>query len=148
MTAMKTLRAVVVIAGVVVCSTVASADDNGKFSNKSLKGAYGFHVHGFLAANTASPIPASAVGRNVYDGAGSCTSEAKLNAGGTVISLSGTCTYTVNPDGTGTAVSTYSFGVFTTDFVLVDNAKEFHFIVSDTAQPGATVGSGVAKRQK
>jgi hypothetical protein len=148
MTAMKTLLAVVMIAGVVVCSTVASADDNGKFNNKSLKGAYGFFVQGFLAANTPNPIPASAMGRNVYDGAGSCTSDAKLNAGGTVIPLIGTCTYTVNPDGTGTATSTYSFGVFTTDFVLVDNAKEFHFIVSDAAQPGTTVGSGIAKRQK
>ena len=150
MTAKKTLLAVVMIAGVAMCTTTAHADDkdNGKFNSKSLKGAWGFHVHGFLAANTPNPVPASAVGRNVYDGAGHCTSDAKLNAGGTVIPLTGTCTYTVNPDGTGTAVSTYAIGQFTTDFVLVDNAHEFHFIVSDTAQPGTTVGSGIAKRQR
>jgi hypothetical protein len=156
MTAKKTLRAVVVIAAVVGSGTPASADDkdHGKFNNRSLKGAWGFNVHGFLGANTASPLPTSAVGRTVYDGSGGCTTDAKLNAGGTVLPLTSTsCTYTVNPDGTGTQLTTFGPpapppGAFTTDFVLVDGAKEFLFIVSDTTQPGSTVGSGVAKRQR
>ena len=76
--------------------------------------------------------------------------EARLNAGGTVVALtSDSCTYTVNPDGRGTMIVTFQpSGAFTTDFVLVDGAKEFHFIVSDTTQPGTTVASGVAKRQR
>ena len=153
MTVKKTPVAVVVIAGLVVFSATTYADSE-RFTDKSLKGAWGFNVHGFLAANTASPLPTSAMGRTVYDGDGGCTTDAKLNAGGTVLTLvSTTCTYTVNPDGTGTQLTTFGPpapppGTFTTDFVLVDAAKEFLFIVSDTTQPGSTVGSGVAKRQR
>jgi hypothetical protein len=139
-----------VIIALVVCSTTSHADDNERFSEKSLKGAWGFQAHGFLGVTPASHLPASAMGRNTYDGAGGCTSEAKLNAGGTVVALTSiTCTYTVNPDGTGTQQTTFGPGlVFTTDFVLVEHAKKFYFIVSDTAQPGTTVASGVASRQR
>jgi len=146
MTAKRSVVAAVMVAGVVAFSSTALADQ--PFSNKSLKGAWGFNAHGFLAAGTPAQIAASAMGRNTYDGHGGCFSEAKLNAGGTVLALTSlACTYTVNPDGTGTQQTTYTAGTFTTDFVLVDNAKEFLFIVSDTAQPGTTVASGVAKRQ-
>lgn len=34
---------------------------------------------------------------------------------------------------------------FASDFVIIDAAKEFHFIVSDAG--GTTVASGVARRQ-
>ena len=142
----KTALAAVVLA-VLACGTTAQADE--RFNNKSLRGAWGFNAHGFLGATTPAQTPASAMGRNTYDGAGGCTSDAKLNAGGTVLTLNSiSCTYTVFPDGTGTQETVYAVGTFTTDFVLVDNAKEFLFIVSDTAQPGTTVASGVAKRQK
>jgi hypothetical protein len=143
MTAKRSLVAAVVIAAVVAWSSSAPAEQ--RFSDKSLKGAWGFNAHGFLAGGT---VPASAMGRNTYDGNGGCFSESRLNAGGTVLALASlSCTYTVNPDGTGVQQTTFTAGVFTTHFVLVDNAKEFLFIVSDTAQPGTTIASGVAKRQ-
>jgi hypothetical protein len=108
--------------------------------------AWGFNAHGFLAGGA---VPASAMGRTTYDGDGTCFSEAKLNAGGTVLTLTSiSCTYTVNPDGTGVQQTTFTAGAFTTDFVLVEHAKEFLFIVSDTAQPGNTIASGVARRQR
>ena len=149
----KSVMMAVVVAVAVVCSTTASADEE-RFSNKSLKGAWGFNVHGFLGANTPTPVATSAMGRTTYDGNGGCHTVAKLNVAGTVLSLTSvTCTYTVNPDGTGTQLTAFGPpapppGTFTTDFVLVDAAKEFLFIVSDTTQPGSTVGSGVAKRQR
>jgi hypothetical protein len=134
------LTVVALVGGVVTNSQAES------FSDKSLRGAYGFNAHGFLAGGA---VPASAMGRNVYDGHGGCESESRLNAGGTVLALTSlSCTYTVNADGTGVQETTFSAGIFTTHFVLVDHAKEFLFIVSDTAQPGQTIASGVAKRQR
>jgi hypothetical protein len=154
MSAKKSVLAAVVIAALVACSTTTQADEanngNGRLNNKTLKGPWGFKAHGFLGVTPASHLPASAMGRTVYDGAGTCTTEAKLNAGGTVIPLMSTlCTYFVNPDGTGQQHTVFGpAGDFTTDFVLVEDSKEFYFIVSDTNQPGTTVASGISSRQQ
>jgi hypothetical protein len=96
-----------------------------------------------------SHLPASAVGLNTYDGNGGCTSESHLNAGGTVALLtSASCSYAVNGDGTATQQTAFVGGAsFTAHIVLVDDNEAF-FIVSDTAQPGTTVASGLLKRQR
>lgn len=145
--ARRNYLAVMVVAALLAFSATSEADE--RFTLRSLRGSWGFSAAGFLLANTPTPLPASAVGLITFDGVGGCVDEARLNAGGTVVALtSDSCSYTVNSDGRGTLIVTFlPAGAFTTDFVLVDNAEEFHFIVSDTAQPGATVASGVAKRQ-
>lgn len=144
MIATRNYLAVMVIAALVAFSATSDAGEH--FTLQSLRGAWGFSASGTLGGGT---VQAAAVGLITFDGVGGCVDEARLNAGGTVVALTSvTCSYTVNSDGTGTLIATFApAGAFTTDFVLVDNAKEFHFIVSDTAQPGATVASGVAKRQ-
>jgi hypothetical protein len=142
MSVTKTVLIATVLAGL---TGTAHADE--RFSARTLRGAWGFNAQGFLAANTPAQTPASAVGRNTYDGVGQCTSEAKLNVGGTVLALTATsCTYTVDPDGTGIQQTTYPAGSFTTHFVLVEHASEFLFTVADAVQPGTTVASGIAKR--
>ena len=126
-------------------ATDAAAEN---FRARTLKGTWGFTASGTLLVTT-TPTPAVAVGVATFDGAGGCTSEAKLNVGGTLLQLTASsCSYTVNADGTGTQLTVFpGVGAFRTDFVIVDNAKEFGLIISDQAQPGTTLASGVAKRQ-
>jgi hypothetical protein len=143
--------AMMIVAALIVFSGSSEADNDDRFTERSLRGSWGFSAAGFLAVRaTGSHTPASAVGLLTFDGRGECTDEAKLNSAGTVVSLTSiTCTYTVNPDGTGTIQTTFApAGAFTTDFVIIEEKGEFHFIVSDVAQPGTTVASGVARRQR
>jgi hypothetical protein len=116
-----------------------------RFTNRSLRGIYGFSGSGTLSDGT---VQAAVVGLNSFDGAGGCRITARLNNGGTVVSLtSATCSYTVNPDGTGfTDVTFTGLPPFKSDFVIVDQAKEIHFVLSDPITQ-TTVASGVAKRQ-
>ena len=134
--------------GAVVAFAVPGHADQ-RFNNRDLRGTWGFKAHGFLLVSPESHLPASAVGLNTYDGNGGCSSKARLNAGGTVVALtSSSCSYTVNADGTATQDTVYpGGGAFTTHIVLVDDDEAF-FIVSDAAQPGTTVASGLLKRQK
>jgi hypothetical protein len=140
MIAKKHYVAAIVVAALVACGATSHADQT--FTEKSLKGTWGFSTAGTLL--TPAPVPAAAVGLLIFDGSGGCSSEAKLNAGGAVLVLTAdTCSYTVNANGTGTQLSTFpGLGGFTTDFVILDGAKEFHFIIS-----GGAVASGVAKKQ-
>ena len=141
------LSAAVLFGALLACAAPGHADQ--KFNNRDLRGTWGLKAHGFLFVSASSHLPASAVGLNSYDGNGGCTSESSLNAGGTVAFLtSASCTYTVNSDGTATQQTVFVGGAsFTAHIVLVD-ADEAFFIVSDTAQPGTTVASGLLKRQK
>jgi hypothetical protein len=128
-------------------ATDAAAEN---FRARTLRGAWGFTASGTLFTGTPSQTPAVAVGVTTFDGVSSCTSEAKLNSTGTAVSVAASsCSYTVNADGTGTQLTVFpGLGSFSTDFVIVDNAKEFRFILSDQIPPGLrTVASGVAKRQ-
>ena len=130
------LTAVALVGGVVTSSQAES------FSEKSLKGAYGLSAFGSIGG-----APASAIGRIVFDGDGGCSETAILNVGGVATPLAtvpGGCTYTVNPDGTGTIDADFGpGGAFSANFVIVDNKKEFRFIVSGPT----VVAEGVAKRQ-
>jgi hypothetical protein len=94
-------------------------------------------------------VQAAVVGLNSFDGAGGCRITARLNQGGVVNPLTtATCSYTVNPDGTGTIDVTFNElpVPFRSDFVIVDQAKELLFVLSDEFSH-STVASGVAKRQ-
>jgi hypothetical protein len=128
-------------------ASVSTSQAVSSFSLRSLRGTYGFSGSGTLAGGM---VQAAVVGVNSFDGAGGCRITARLNAGGMVHSLtSATCSYTVNPNGTGTTTVTFHeppfVGPFISDFVIVDAKKELRFVLSDPS--GGTVASGVAKRQ-
>jgi hypothetical protein len=148
---MKTsLRKIVIplISAAALLAYVGTSQADGRFSARTIRGVYGFSGSGTLAGGA---IQAAVAGLNSFDGADGCTVTARLNAGGTVHSVRSTsCSYTVNSDGTGSAHITltgtpFPLPEFRSDFVIVDNAKEIHFVLSDAA--GGTVASGVAKRQ-
>ena len=100
------------------------------FSNESLHGAYGFSSTGTLFGD-----PGIAVGRTTFDGQGLCTLVIRFNlaaAGGTEPIDATSCTYGMQPDGTGTlTVAIPGLGTFTIAFVLVGHGKEVHTISLD-----------------
>jgi hypothetical protein len=125
----------------------ASADDERAFTNQSLEGKWGFSDQATLVPPAVpEPIPAVSVGIVDLDGEGNCTGSDRLNLNGTDIGprIFDTCSYSVNPDGTGSITVTIEgdpepVSLF---FVTVDKEREFRYILS-----GALVREGVAKRQ-
>ena len=92
----------------------------------------------------------AAVGRLTADGAGNIIQGTRsLSANGTIIDETFTCTYNVNPNGTGTATCAFSvFGTTTLDIVLADDGNEFYFnLTSMPSTTGKPVIQGVGKRQ-
>jgi hypothetical protein len=100
------------------------------FSNHSLQGAYGFISSGTLFGD-----PGIAVGRTTFGGQGICTFVIRVNIAatrGTEPIDATSCTYGVQPDGTGTlTVVIPGLGTFTIAFVIVDNGQELHTISLD-----------------
>ncbi len=135
------LSAIVVLMGV----TRPGSAEAGGFDNKSLKGAFGFSASGIIVAPNPLAGPAVAVGIFTGDGAGGCSISDTINVAvlGIVARTTISCTYSVNPDGTGTITPTFGppFGVTPSSFVIVDKENEFRFI-----RTTSTVRiSGVAK---
>lgn len=123
------------------------ADDNESFSNRSLRGAYGFLASGTLNGNAAI-----AVGRYTFDGDGTCTQSQTVNVSGVTPGGIGpivatACSYTVQPDGTGTiTLAVPGFGAFHLAFVIVDKKKELQLITLDVG-PAGVIAPLVAKKQ-
>ncbi len=171
MSAKKTLLMLLVIGLVGVFVTSSQADR--KFTEKSIKGTWGYTVAGTIGGG-----PATGVGLVTYDGAGECVNSVKMElttpTGVQVFQITttepgGSCVYSVNPDGTGSMLVnfinsappalpepflTHGLPPFVIDLVIFNAKKEFRFIVSDLGIPGTTppippssVGDGVAKRQ-
>jgi hypothetical protein len=123
------------------------------FNNRDFRGDYAFHLDGVLISSSGtSAVTAydAAVGRLTPDGAGNITQGTRsLSANGRIIDETFTCTYNVNPNGTGTATCTFSvFGSTTLDLVLLNDGDEFYFNL--TGMPNTTgkpVIQGVGKRQ-
>jgi hypothetical protein len=111
-------------------SVPGAVADAPPFHDRSLRGAYGFISSGTLFGD-----PGIAVGRTTFDGEGTCTLAITVNiaaAGGTGPIVATSCTYAVQPDGTGTlTVAIPGLGTFTIAFVLVDNGQELHTISLD-----------------
>ncbi len=136
--------ALIMLAGLL--ASVGTTQAVERFTQRSLRGIYGFSGSGTLEGGT---VQAAVVGLNSFDGAMGCRITARLNRGGVVLSLtSAICSYTVNPDGTGFINVTFNELPlpFRSDFVIVDQAKELQFVLSDEFFH-STVASGVAKRQ-
>ena len=116
------------------------------YTNKTLKGAYGYAIYGDAEAEASPPAvgPCAVCGFFTFDGIGKLTGprtvsyRGQIGVGTTVLG-----TYQVQADGTGTAE-------FTVDgsparhlwFVIIDGGAEIRFIQTD---PG-TVLAGSAKR--
>ena len=143
----KTITAGTLVLVVALLAYVGTSQAANGFSNRSLKGTYGLSGSGTLAGGA---VQAAIVGLNSFDRAGGCRITARINALATVTPVRSTsCSYTVNPDGTGFISVSFDnpmfAGPFRSDIVIVDNAQEIDFMLSDDS--GGTVAVGVAKRQ-
>jgi hypothetical protein len=136
-----------------VCLLAATATAAPGFSAKDVDGPTAFDFDGFvtvLVGGTPTTVPAAAMGRFVADGNGNITDGVRtLVVGGVTLHQTFSCTYTVNPDGTGDArcvVSTAGLpdSVETFDVVIVERKREA-FFTSTTA--GSTI-RGRTKRQQ
>ena len=123
------------------------------FSNRSLKGYYGFNssFSMFVATAPNQPLvpalPFASMGRIFFDGEGGCTVSSIGNVNGQSIpSTSSSCTYSVNPDGTGTSAAVFP-GTPIADpiplaFVITDGGDEFRAVLTQFI-----VGTFTARRQ-
>ena len=130
-------------------------DDDGRhgFSNRSLKGHYGFNSsYGQLVATgpnqpVVPALPFAGMGRIFFDGEGSCLVSSIGNINGqSVPSTSSSCVYSVNPDGTGTSEAVFP-GTPIADpipiaFVITDGGQEFRAVLTKFI-----VGTFTARRQ-
>ena len=132
--------------------TATRLPDGGKFTNGSLKGNYAYTLIG-----EGGPLPQSGLGVMMYDGVGSFSGTATVNAPGTSLRERRFVTapfvrpYAVNPDGTGTATppgeSDILFVVTRAD-VIGDTklAKEVFFIVRELNPATGSLLTGMIKR--
>jgi hypothetical protein len=123
------------------------------FDERSIKGAYGYNSSlGWLVATgpnqpVVPPLPFAGMGRIVFDGQGGCTVTAIGNVNGqSVPSTASSCSYDVNPDGTGTAVAVFP-GAPIVDpipiaFVITDQGQELRVLNTQFI-----VGTFTARRQ-
>lgn len=106
----------------------------------SLRGAYGFTYDGTVSG--LGPVASS--GRIDFDGAGGLSAAFTTSVGGIPFTGTFTGTYTVNPDGTGSAVielpwlATRAGG----DFVIVERGQATFFTATD---PGYSVSGRTAR---
>ena len=144
------LVAALVVRTMATSPVVADDEDDDAFTNESIEGRWGFSAQGtILLPEPPGPIPAVAVGILDFDGAGGCVITDTANLGGTKIGpqTSVTCTYSVNPDGTGTFSVAFpgdppGAEPAPISFVIVNEKKEIRTIRTDLG-----VATGVAKRQ-
>ncbi len=126
-----------------LCIPLGSTLADKGFSVQDLRGNYGFSFQGQIVGFG----PVAAVGSMSADGEGNITEAVRtISINGVHVTETFTCTLTVNPDGTGSAVCPLDNpapgapAVETFDFVLEDKARAFR-IVGTT--PGiVVVGSG------
>jgi hypothetical protein len=123
------------------------------FSNRSLKGFYGFSssYSALVATGPNQPVvpalPFASMGRLFFDGEGGCkvSSIGSVN-GQSIPSTSSSCVYSVNPDGTGTSEAVFP-GTPIADpiplaFVITDGGNEFRALITKFI-----VGTFTARRQ-
>ena len=148
---MRRVGVLIGLVALVLMAACAGDDDDRVFTDKSIEGRWAFSAQGtILPPALPAATPAVAVGILDFDGSGGCSITDTTNLGGTKIGpqTSETCTYSVNPDGTGT----FSVAFPGPDgapgppapisFVIVDKNREIRTIRTDFG-----VASGVAKRQ-
>ena len=140
---MNKLLFVFTIAILSTCTVVNAGSSGKEYSVADIKGNYGFSFEGQIVG----VAPVAATGAFSADGKGNITSAVRtISVGGVPVTETFTCTLTVNPDGTGSAVCPLDQpapgfpAVETFDFVLEDNKKAFRMVATT---PGIVIlGSG------
>ena len=132
------------LAIIVGLTGTAAAQSNPACSTKTLRGVWGYTETGWVIAPTPGggtiTVPAAAVGRYGFDGAGYFEGKQNSSANGSVGSDTKDGTYVVNADCTGTLTLTaYRDGVpqrlSVWTFVLVDNGLEMRGIMTSMTLP-------------
>jgi hypothetical protein len=115
-----------------------------QFSMETIRGNWGFSAQGTIVPPAApDPVPAVAMGILTFSRDGSCAISDTININGTSASRTSlTCTFTVNPDGTGSLEAAFAGdpGPTPLSFVIADHKREIRFIRTDLG-----VAMGVAK---
>lgn len=127
--------------------TSRADDSRPAFTNRSIEGRWGFSGEFGMIVPPAVPqmVPTAALGIVVFDGRGGCVVTSTINTNGTIVGpqTSDTCSYSVNPDGTGASIAQFSGQPpSTVAFVIVDRGREIRFINTNAIVAGFT-----AKRQ-
>jgi hypothetical protein len=122
----------------------AKAADKG-CSTATLKGTFGNTGTGFATAPPELAGPFASVGTETFDGKGTLTATGIVSLNGTIVEVTETGTYTVNPDCTGTHTVVISpLGITAHAFFVIDDgANELRVIATD---PGLVL-TGIARRQ-
>lgn len=128
----------------------ADGDQSMRFNNRTIQGTWGFSSGvGFIGSpNTGMSSLIVAAGVVTFDGKGNCEVTPTANIDGTLFGpvKSDSCTYSVEPNGTGSSIAFFSEPgapeSSAVSFVIVDHGKEIRFINTD-----ALIGSFIAKRQ-
>ena len=156
----KSVCAFLVFALACLMCAIPAALADPKFSERDIKGPYGFAFDGFVGAPgapTAATLPVASIGRFTADGHGKLEDGTRtLVVGGNAVQQTFTCNYTVNGDGTGHADCLVTPVTPPTppdehfDFVIVNKGDEAYFTaVPATGQgPGTTTIRGLVKRQR
>ena len=140
----KLVGSLVVVTLSLASSAVVLADKTltKTFTNRDVKGSYAFSFQGEILG--AGPVAATGMFR--ADGRGHITDAVRTISFGATVTQTFTCTISVNPNGTGSAVCPLDEpiqgfpDVETFDFTLEDNAKAVRFVGTT---PGFVVlGSG------
>jgi hypothetical protein len=98
-------------------------------TSASFQGAFGYTFNGLTGFNAR---PFAAVGRLVADGQGNVSGSETQSANGVISTRTYTGTYKVNPDCTGSQVSTDNFNkTVKCDFVIVSGGREIYVIETD-----------------
>ena len=133
----------VAIALLSTCTLVHAGSSGKVYSVADIKGNYSFSFDGQIVG----VAPVAATGAFAADGKGNIFRAVRtISVGGVPATETFTCTLTVNPDGTGSAVCPLDQPapgfppIETFDFVLEDNKKAFRMVATT---PGIVVlGSG------
>ncbi len=132
----------VVLAGILKKQTVTGC------TNATLRSRYGFISEGFdqnVGGSIVTPAsqPAAAIGNLVFNGAGAFSFAVTRSENGIILSGTGTGTYALLADCTGSGTATISGGATDTFNAVVISAREIFFILTVSGQ----VESGRAVRR-
>ena len=139
-------------------TAMASATENNGCSNETLRGDYGFAIHGFSPNPDGTQSPAQGIAITHFDGAGKLTQRDFVETAGVpnvgngnaltgfVFSTGETGSYSLNSDCTGTMqvdlnvpVSFGSTGVIKLMIVVTNDGRAIHTVVAEITLPGATM---------
>jgi hypothetical protein len=121
-----------------VLAPAAKASPKG-CSNATLKGTYGDQDTGWIGGIGAF----AGVNLDTFDGNGNMTSTGIASLNGTIVPGTGSGTYTVNSDCTGTYVVQSGGQTIHAYFVINDNGNELQIVITD---PGTAI-TCIAKKQ-